>query len=84
MFSFDLLYMYIKTYTLLNIQKGIDSELVSLENIVSRASDDDSGRSAAAGHETEGLGQDFYDKVANLLRERLRECGNRVPVVTGH
>jgi len=29
------------------------------------------------------LPQDFYDSLAVALGERLKECGNRVPVVTG-
>jgi alanine transaminase len=29
------------------------------------------------------LGQDFYDEHSKRLGERLRECGQRVPVVTG-
>jgi aspartate kinase len=29
------------------------------------------------------LGQDFYDKLSIALGERIRECGPRVPVVTG-
>jgi aspartate kinase len=33
--------------------------------------------------ETETLGQDFYDRVAVAVGERIRQCGPRVPVVTG-
>lgn len=29
------------------------------------------------------LGQLFYDRLSKRLGERLAECGNRVPVVTG-
>jgi hypothetical protein len=29
------------------------------------------------------LGQDFYDQLAARLGERIRECGARVPVITG-
>lgn len=29
------------------------------------------------------LGQEFYDQLSSRLGERLRECGQRVPVVTG-
>jgi len=30
------------------------------------------------------LDQDFYDTLATKMGERLRECGNRIPVVTGY
>jgi aspartate kinase len=29
------------------------------------------------------LGQDFYNQLAVRLGERIRECGARVPVITG-
>ena len=31
----------------------------------------------------ETLGQEFYDRVADAVGERIRQCGPRVPVVTG-
>ncbi|KAH8101893.1 aspartate kinase [Cristinia sonorae] len=57
--------------------KGIDAEYVSLENIIPTTDDQD----ALSGSET--LGQEFYDDVAALVGERIRQCGARVPVVTG-
>ena len=33
--------------------------------------------------DSDTLGQDFYDRVADLVAERIKQCGNRVPVVTG-
>lgn len=29
------------------------------------------------------LGQSFYDRLSKRLGERILECGDRVPVVTG-
>ena len=52
--------------------QGIDAEYVSLENIAPPYDGVDST-----------LGQDFYDLVGAALATRVRECGPRVPVVTG-
>ncbi|GAA5960279.1 hypothetical protein JCM3765_002526 [Sporobolomyces pararoseus] len=61
--------------------RGIDSELVSLESIIDwevvSADDPKTGDGAPQ------LGQDFYSKLSQRLGERLLECGDRVPVVTG-
>ena len=54
--------------------QGIDAEYVSLENVIPVSDDQD---------DTETLGQEFYDQVAVLVGERIRQCGPRVPVVTG-
>ncbi|KAI0263030.1 aspartate kinase [Gloeopeniophorella convolvens] len=51
---------------------GIDAEYVSLENVVPPHDDLDGT-----------LGQDFYDRVSDAFAERVRQCGPRVPVVTG-
>ncbi|KIR71673.1 aspartate kinase [Cryptococcus deuterogattii CA1014] len=66
--------------------RGVDSELVVLDNIVdasmaaaSEAVSIDSGDQGVA-----QLGQEFYDQLSSRLGERLRECGQRVPVVTGY
>ncbi|KIR41431.1 aspartate kinase [Cryptococcus deuterogattii 99/473] len=66
--------------------RGVDSELVVLDNIVdasmaaaSEAVSIDSGDQGVA-----QLGQEFYDQLSIRLGERLRECGQRVPVVTGY
>lgn len=29
------------------------------------------------------LDQSFYDRVAAAVGERIKQCGNRVPVITG-
>ena len=49
---------------------------MSLENIIPIPEDGDLSAD-------ETLGQEFYDKLAVLVGERIRQCGPRVPVVTG-
>ncbi|KAH7332810.1 aspartate kinase [Rhizoctonia solani] len=56
--------------------RGVDSEFVSLENIVPAfESELESGSTQ--------LDQSFYDSVARAVGERLEQCERRVPVVTG-
>ena len=57
--------------------QGIDAEYVSLENIVP----DFEGLDGEGEDET--LDQSFYDNLALVLRDRMEQCGCRVPVVTG-
>ncbi|KZT00650.1 aspartate kinase [Laetiporus sulphureus 93-53] len=57
--------------------RGIDAEFVSLENVVPLSEDGETYS------DTETLGQDFYDRVAEAVSERIKHCGPRVPVVTG-
>ncbi|EJD43356.1 aspartate kinase [Auricularia subglabra TFB-10046 SS5] len=59
--------------------RGIDSEFVSLESIVPQLDDDHDVSFGADGQ----LEQPFYDSLTSVLGERIRECGSRVPVVTG-
>ncbi|KAF8520926.1 aspartate kinase [Hysterangium stoloniferum] len=61
--------------------RGIDAEYVSLESIVPEGMDDDNQTSKS--RDVESLDQTFYDRLSVLLGERIRQCGNRVPVVTG-
>ncbi|KAL1932701.1 hypothetical protein VTP01DRAFT_8379 [Rhizomucor pusillus] len=49
--------------------RDVDAEFVSLENIVDK--------------EFEVLDQKFYDYLAERMAAKVRECGNKVPVVTG-
>lgn len=56
--------------------QGIDAEFVSLENIIPLSESDNFA-------DSETLDQDFYDRVADVVAERIKQCGNRVPVVTG-
>ncbi|KAL9058936.1 MAG: hypothetical protein Q9162_001494 [Coniocarpon cinnabarinum] len=58
--------------------EGIDVELVDLSNIVPVKTDPFSVKAP------EGVGQDFYDAVAEAIRVRIKECGPRIPVVTGY
>jgi aspartate kinase len=46
---------------------------VSLDDIVPPFDDNDKTT----------LSQDFYDSLADTLGERIKQCGSRVPVVTG-
>jgi aspartate kinase len=52
---------------------GVDAEYVSLDDIVPSDWNAEDGV----------LGQDFYDEVAKAVGERVKQCGSRVPVVTG-
>ncbi|KAH8116184.1 aspartate kinase [Phellopilus nigrolimitatus] len=61
--------------------RGIDAEFVSLENVVPSLSADDPDGEQSGPQGT--LDQSFYDRVAQAVGERLQQCGNRVPVVTG-
>ena len=47
----------------------MDAAFVSLENIIDR--------------EFEVLDQNFYDYLGERMAAKVRECGNKVPVVTG-
>ncbi|PPR04771.1 hypothetical protein CVT24_007087 [Panaeolus cyanescens] len=67
--------MACKVMTAILRDRGIDAEYVSLEDIVPES------ELEAASEGT--LGQDFYDNLAKALGERVRDCGPRVPVVTG-
>ncbi|GJJ10770.1 hypothetical protein Clacol_004998 [Clathrus columnatus] len=58
--------------------RGIDSEFVSLENIIPEAFGDPDSMTT-----TGILGQSFYDRLCILFAERIRQCEDRVPVVTG-
>ncbi|KAL7267219.1 Aspartokinase [Rhizina undulata] len=52
--------------------RGVDAEYVNLENIIHN--------SYVAKN---GLTQEFYDFLAKALAEKIAECENKVPVVTG-
>lgn len=58
--------------------QGVDSEVVSLEDIISPEDVED----ISAG-ENGQLRQEFYDELSASFGERIRQCGPRVPVVTG-
>jgi aspartate kinase len=56
--------------------QGIDAEYVSLENIVPAVDDLESAEDGS-------LDQEFYDQLSLAVGERVKQCGPRVPVVTG-
>ncbi|KAF8329424.1 Aspartate/glutamate/uridylate kinase [Cantharellus anzutake] len=58
--------------------RGIDSEYISLENILPN----DEGDRFTFG-EGDQLDQWFYDRLSAVMGERIRRCGSKVPVVTG-
>lgn len=62
--------------------QGIDAEYVSLENIVPEGLEDGE-HGASKDWSTETLDQEFYDRLAVILGERIAQCEHRVPVVTG-
>jgi aspartate kinase len=63
-------------YRIIVSLQGIDAEYVSLENIVTDVVDTDDFNDRT-------LDQDFYDRMATALRERVQQCSPRVPVITG-
>ncbi|ORY33373.1 putative aspartate kinase [Naematelia encephala] len=64
--------------------RGIDSELVLLDTIVDSSFASYSDSLVSSGDQgVAQLGQEFYDHLALKLRERIQECGTRVPVITG-
>jgi aspartokinase len=56
--------------------QGIDAEYVSLENVVPPSDDLEAAEDGS-------LDQEFYDRLARAVGERVKQCGRRVPVVTG-
>ncbi|KAF8647221.1 hypothetical protein AX16_006841 [Volvariella volvacea WC 439] len=71
--------MACKIMTAVLRDQGIDAEYVSLEDIVPDTSDEDGIEESPNG----ALDQAFYDRLSVALGERLRQCGSKVPVVTG-
>lgn len=61
---------------ILTYYQGVDAEFVSLENIVPKWDDID-----VLADQT--LGQVFYDRLPFVLAQRIKQCGPRVPVITG-
>jgi len=57
-------------------RKGIDAEYVSLEDIVPWSDEQEAAFDGT-------LSQDFYDKLARAVGERIQLFAPRVPVVTG-
>lgn len=59
--------------------QGIDAEFVSLENVVAALDDNNAEPRSDSG----SLDQSFYDRVAVAVGQRIKQCGQRVPVITG-
>ncbi|TFL03630.1 Aspartate/glutamate/uridylate kinase [Pterulicium gracile] len=58
------------------VDQGIDAEYVSLENIIPEFDGEDSAVETT-------LDQAFYDRLALAVGNRVKQCGPRIPVVTG-
>ncbi|KAJ7753789.1 Aspartate/glutamate/uridylate kinase [Mycena metata] len=56
--------------------QGVDAEYVSLENVVPAMEDLEAAEDGT-------LDQEFYDRLSHAVGERVKQCGPRVPVVTG-
>jgi aspartate kinase len=54
----------------------VDAEYVSLDSVVPDIEEDSDSHGPT-------LDQQFYDKLAVAFAERVKQCGSRVPVVTG-
>lgn len=64
--------------------RGVDAELVSLESIIDwDVLGEDPEAAAKSADGPPQLGQAFYSRLSERLGERLAECGDRVPVITG-
>ncbi|KAF8341955.1 Aspartate/glutamate/uridylate kinase [Amanita rubescens] len=66
-----------KIMTAILRDQGIDAEYVSLEDIVPWSDEQEAAFDGT-------LSQDFYDKLARAVGERVQLCAPRVPVVTGY
>ena len=52
-----------------------------MENIVPDGLDE--SESSGSRRDIETLDQGFYDRLSVVLGERIKQCGNKVPVITG-
>ncbi len=60
--------------------RGIGTKVVLLDDIVEQAyKSDPTGLEAAY----EELGTHFFNRISTEIGEKIRECGNKVPIVTG-
>lgn len=68
----------------LSAAQGVDAELVSLDSIIDwDVFGEDPEAAAKSSDGPPQLSQAFYTRLSERLGERLAECGNRVPVITG-
>ncbi|KAA1066595.1 Aspartokinase [Puccinia graminis f. sp. tritici] len=65
--------------------QGFDAELVCLDNIVEKIEFEAPDGDPDGLYQTAGgqLRQPFYDRLALRLGERLKQCEDRIPVITG-
>ncbi|KAF9652578.1 aspartate kinase [Thelephora ganbajun] len=68
--------MACKLMTAVLRDQGVDAEYVSLDSVVPDMEEDFDMHGPT-------LDQRFYDRLAVTLAERVKQCGSRVPVVTG-
>lgn len=60
--------------------RGIGAKIVLLDDIVEQAYQSDPNGPEAAYEE---LGTHFFDRISMKIGERIQECGDKVPIVTG-
>ncbi|KAF6226642.1 hypothetical protein HO173_012472 [Letharia columbiana] len=60
--------------------RGFGAKVVLLEDIVEQAYPSDPNGPEAAYEE---LGPHFYDRISIKIGEKIQECGDRIPIVTG-
>ena len=61
-------------------QRGVGAKVVFLDDIVEHAYQSDPNGPEAAYEE---LGTHFFDRISIKIGERIQECGDKVPVITG-
>ncbi|TGZ85586.1 aspartate kinase [Ascodesmis nigricans] len=54
--------------------RGIDAEYVNLDHVYTHVPTPNG----------QGLGQTFYTTLAQNIADRIRQCGDRIPVITGY
>lgn len=65
------------------IDQGFDAELVCLDSIVDKSDIQWAAQEDLSMGPGGQLRQPFYDRLASKLGERLQQCENRIPVITG-
>ena len=60
--------------------RGIGAKVVLLDDLVQQAYQDDPDGPETAYEE---LGTHFFDRISMKIGERIRECGDNVPIITG-
>ena len=81
-FSLSVVVHSLCSATMIRVQ-GIDSELVTLESIVEKDAEELRPQPRSGSAELPQLDQALYARLCDRLRDRLLQCEDRVPVVTG-